>query len=84
MQTQVGCGKPTVQVSSIAMSQVGQIPRLSHSIAYLAGFPQSMEQTQASDLQQLQQVSQLGSGSLSFSAESLLASSEVVLPNIHT
>ena len=42
-----------------------------------------MEQTQtSSDLQQHQQVSQLGSGSLSFSAESLLASSEVVLPNI--
>ena len=45
--TRVDCGKPTVQVSSIAMSQVG------HSIASLAGFPQSMEQTQASDLQQL-------------------------------
>jgi len=82
MPTRVDCGKPTVQVSSIGMSQGGQIPRLSHSIASLAGLPQSMEQTQASDLQQHQQVSQLGSGSLSFSAESLLASSEVVLPNI--
>lgn len=83
MPTRVDCGKPTVQVSSIGMSQAGQIPRLSHSIASLAGLPQSMEQTQtSSDLQQHQQVSQLGSGSLSFSAESLLASSEVVLPNI--
>ena len=83
MSTRVDCGKPTVQVSSIGMSQAGQIPRLSHSIASLAGLTQSMEQTQtSSDLQQHQQVSQLGSGSLSFSAESLLASSEVVLPNI--
>ena len=82
MPTRVDCGKPTVPVSSIGMSQAGQIPRLSHSIASLAGLPQSMEQTQTSDLQQHQQVSQLGSGSLSFSAESLLASSEVVLPNI--
>lgn len=83
MPSRVDCGKPTVQVSSIGMSQAGQIPRLSHSIASLAGLPQSMEQTQtSSDLQQHQQVSQLGSGSLSFSAESLLASSEVVLPNI--
>ena len=82
MPTRVDCGKPTVQVSSMGMSQAGQIPRLSHSIASLAGLPQSIEQTQTSDLQQHQQVSQLGSGSLSFSAESLLASSEVVLPNI--
>lgn len=81
--TRVDCGKPTVQVSNIGMSQTGQMPRLSHSIASLAGLPQSMEQTQtSSDLQQHQQVTQLGSGSLSFSAESLLASSEVVLPNI--
>ena len=83
MPTRVDCGKPTVQVYGIGMSQAGQIPRLSHSIASLAGLTQSMEQTQtSSDLQQHQQVSQLGSGSLSFSAESLLASSEVVLPNI--
>ena len=82
MPTRVDCGKPTVQVSGIGMSQAGQIPRLSHSIASLAGLPQSMEQTQTADLQQHQQVSQLGAGSLSFSAESLLASSEVVLPNI--
>ena len=83
MPSRVDCGKPTVQVSSIGMSQAGQIPRLSHSIASLAGLPQSIEQTQtSSDLQQHHQVSQLGSGSLSFSAESLLASSEVVLPNI--
>jgi len=61
------------------MSQAGQIPRLSHSIASLAGLTQSMEQTQtSSDLQQ-HQLSQLGSGSLSFSADSLLASSEVVV-----
>lgn len=81
--TQVDCGKSTVQVSNIGMSQTGQMPRLSHSIASLAGLPQSMGQSQASqDLQQHQQVSQLGSGNLSFSAESLLASSEVVLPNI--
>ena len=49
--TRVDCGKPTVQVSSIGMSQGGQIPRhaTSHSIASLAGLPQRMEQTQASD-----------------------------------
>ena len=42
-----------------------------------------MEQSQKSpNLQQHQQVSQLGSGSLSFSTKSLLALSEVVLPNI--
>lgn len=80
----VDCSKPTAQVSNIGMSQTGQIPRLSHSIASLAGLPQSMRQSHtSSDLQQQhQQVSQLGPGSLSFSAESLLASSEVVLPNI--
>jgi len=40
MPTRVDCSKPTVQVSSIGMSQAGQIPqnaRLSHSIASLAG-----------------------------------------------
>ena len=79
----VDCGKPTVQVSTIGMSQACQIPRLSHSIASLAGLPHSMEQTQTpSDLQEHQPGSQLGSGSLSFSAEYLLASSQVVLPNI--
>ena len=78
-----GIGKTTTQVSNMGMSQSIQMPRLSHSIASLAGLPQSMGQSQtSSDLQQHQQVSQLGSGSLSFSAESLLASSEVVLPNI--
>ena len=81
--TRVDHGKPAVQVSNIGISQSGQVPRLSHSIASLAGLQQSMGQSQAlPDLQQHQQVSQLGSGSLSFSAESLLASSEVVLPNI--
>ena len=33
MPTRADCGKPTVQVPSIGMSQAGQIPRLSHSIA---------------------------------------------------
>lgn len=79
-----GIGKTTNQVSNLGMSQSAQVPRLSHSIASLAGLPRSMGLSQSSsDLQQHQQVSQLGSaGSLSFSAESLLASSEVVLPNI--
>lgn len=79
-----GIGKTTNQVSSLGMSQSVQVPRLSHSIASLAGLPRSMGLSQtSSDLQQHQHVPQLGSaGSLSFSAESLLASSEVVLPNI--
>ena len=77
------CGKPTVQAPTIGVSQTGQVPHLSHSIASLAGLSQSIGQSQpSSELQQPQQVSQLGSGNLSFSAESLLASSEVVLPNI--
>jgi len=84
MPTRVDCGKPTVQVSSIAMSQGGQIPRLSHSIASLAGLLQRMEQTQASDLQQHQQVSQLGFGSLSFSASLCLPQVKWFCRTFHT
>lgn len=78
------CSKTTVQVSSIAVGQTTQVPRLSHSIASLAGLSQSLGQPQTpTDLQQHQQVSpHLAAGNLSFSAESLLASNEVVLPNI--
>jgi len=81
--TRDDCSKPTAQVSTLGISQSGQVPRLSHSIASLAGLSQSLGQSQpSSNLQHHQQVSQLASGNLSFSAESLLASSEVVLPNI--
>ena len=71
--------KQTLPVSTVAMSQPANGPRLSHSIASLAGLPQSIGQP---DLHQHQQVSTSAPGNLSFSAESLLASSEVILPNI--
>lgn len=75
--------KPATQVSTMAASQTVQVPRLSHSIASLAGLSQSIGQPQpSSEPQQHQQISQLGSGNLSFSAESLLASNDVFLPNI--
>ena len=77
------CGKQTLPVSTVALSQSVHGPRLSHSIASLAGLPQSIGQQQTStDLHQHQQVSTSAPGNLSFSAESLLASSEVILPNI--
>lgn len=76
--TRDDCRKSTVQVST---SQAAQGPRLSHSIASLAGLPQNIRQT-STHLHQHQQVSQLPPGNLSFSAESLLASSEAILPNI--
>ena len=83
VSNRVDCSKSIAQVSTIGPSQTAQVPHLSHSIASLAGLSQSIGQPQpSSDLQQHQQVSQLGSGNLSFSAESLLASNEVVLPNI--
>jgi len=77
------CGKQTLPVSTVSLSQPAHGPRLSHSIASLAGLPQSIGQQQTStDLHQHQQVSTSAPGNLSFSAESLLASSEVILPNI--
>ena len=80
------CNKTVAQVSSIGAGQVTQVPRLSHSIASLAGLSQGIGQPAPetpTDIQRHQQVSaQLSTGSLSFSAESLLASNEVVLPNI--
>lgn len=76
------CSKSITQVSTIGAIQTAQVPHLSHSIASLAGLSQSLGQPQSSSDLQQQQVSQLGSGNLSFSAESLLASNEVVLPNI--
>ncbi|KAK2566606.1 Upstream stimulatory factor 2 [Acropora cervicornis] len=80
------CNKTIAQASSIGAGQVTQVPRLSHSIASLAGLSQGIGQPvpeTPTDIQRHQQVSaQLSTGSLSFSAESLLASNEVVLPNI--
>ena len=80
------CNKAITQASSIGAGQVTQVPRLSHSIASLAGLSQGIGQPvpeTPTDIQRQQHVSaHLSTGSLSFSAESLLASNEVVLPNI--
>ena len=80
MSNKSDCTKCTTQVTSVGVSQTNQIQRLSHSIESLAGLSRSIEQPQSSTA--AQQVPSLGPGTLSFSAESLLASSDDILSNI--